>query len=308
MRKPCVVVIVLACLLCVLTGCFNRQFKIGSTTYTTYKDANKYSVGSFNYQSDKVRKVCIDYVFGDVTLVQSSNRTLNVTEPAGKLSDDQKVHWYLDGSTLYIRFCKSGYIGTFPDNSKKISIEIPFGIELEVGITSGDVKFATDVEATEVSLGATSGDFKVKTIRTGNFQTGCTSGNIHIDALYATKASFGSTSGNTEVDLIQAETIKFGSTSGNTSLGNINAHEVSGAGTSGNIILSFGYCEKLEIGCTSGNVRIEKLPSNGATITYEKTSGSLKADNYTVKGGKMVYGDGGCEMKIVTTSGDLTIN
>ena len=309
MRKTYVVVIVLACLLCVLSGCSIRKGGISfGSTYTTYKDANKYSVGSFSYQSGSVKKVCIDYVSGDVTLIQSSNRTLNVTEPVGKLSDDQKVHWYLDGNTLYIRFCKSGYIGTFPDNSKKISIEIPFGIELEVGITSGDVTFATDVEATEVSLGATSGDFKVKTIRTGNFQTGCTSGNIHIDALYATKASFGSTSGNTEVDLIQAETIKFGSTSGNTSLGNINAHEVSGAGTSGNIILSFGYCEKLEIGCTSGNVRIDKLPSNGAAITYDKTSGTLKADNYTVKGGKMVYGNGGCEMKIVTTSGDLTIN
>ena len=106
MRKTYVVVIVLACLLCVLSGCSIRKGGISfGSTYTTYKDANKYSVGSFSYQSGSVKKVCIDYVSGDVTLIQSSNRTLNVTEPVGKLSDDQKVHWYLDGNTLYIRFC-----------------------------------------------------------------------------------------------------------------------------------------------------------------------------------------------------------
>ena len=308
MRKPYVVVIVLTCLLCVLTGCFNRQFKIGSTTYTTYKDANKYSIGSFSYNASGVDKVCIDYVSGDVTLVQSANRTLNVTENDSRLSDDQKVHWYLDGKTLYIRFCKSGYSGKFPNDSKKINIEIPFDIELEVGITSGDVTFTTDVEARNVSLGATSGDFKVKAIRTGDFQMGCTSGNVSMDALYATKASFGSTSGNTSVDLIHAETIKFGATSGNTVLGNIYASDVNGAGTSGNITLSFEYCENLTIGCTSGNIRIEKIPSNGATIKYEKTSGTLKADSYMVKDNRMVFGAGGCKMEIVTTSGDLTIN
>ena len=255
-----------------------------------------------------VDKVCIDYVSGDVTLVQSANRTLNVTENDNRLSDDQKVHWYLDGKTLFIRFCKSGYSGKFPNNSKKISIEIPFDIELEVGITSGDVTFATDVEARNVSLGATSGDFKVKAIRTGDFQMGSTSGNVSMDALYVTKASFGSTSGNTSVDLIHAETIKFGATSGNTVLGNIYASDVNGAGTSGNITLSFEYCENLTIGCTSGNIRIEKIPSNGATIKYEKTSGTLKADGYMVKDNRMVFGAGGCKMEIVTTSGDLIIS
>ena len=305
-KNSFLIVIVLICAVCVLTGCFNGWFNISS--YGTYKDANKYSVGSFSYSASSVDKVCIDYVSGDVTLVQSANRTMNVTENDRRLSDDQKVHWYLDGKTLYIRFCKSGYRGKFPNNSKKINIEIPFDIDLEVGITSGDVTFATDVEAKSVSLGATSGDFKVRTIRTGEFQMGCTSGSVSMDALYATKASFGSTSGNTNVNLIHAETVKVGSTSGNTVLGKIHVSDVNVAGTSGNITLGFEYCENLSIGCTSGNIRIEKLPSNGAAIKYEKTSGTLKADSYMVKDNRMVFGAGGCKMEIVTTSGDLIVS
>ena len=307
-KNSFLIVIVLICAVCILTGCFNGLFNFKISSYGTYKDANKYSIGSFSYNASGLDKVCIDYVSGDVTLVQSANRTLSVTENDSRLSDDQKVHWYLDGKTLYIRFCKSGYSGKFPNNSKKISIEIPFDIELEVGITSGDVTFATDVEARNVSLGATSGDFKVRTVRTGEFQMGSTSGSVSMDALYATKVSFGSTSGNTSVDLIHAEAIKFGATSGNTVLGNIYASDVNGAGTSGNIILSFEYCENLSIGCTSGNIRIEKIPSNGATIKYEKTSGTLKADGYMVKDNRMVFGAGGCKMEIVTTSGDLIIS
>ena len=292
------------CIICILCLCSCFNFHAGNN----YADGGKYTPGSFSYRANDVQKVCISYISGDVTVVQSGSGTLSVTETEKGLSDAQKMHWYLDGHTLRIQFCKSGYTGTFPRNSKKLTVEIPYGIELEVGITSGDVTFATDIEVKKADLGATSGDFHVRTVRTGEFAFGATSGSISMDALYADKASFGSTSGNTGVDKIYAEKIVFGSTSGNTVLGSIYASDVEGGGTSGNITLGFIYCEKLVLDCTSGNIRITKLPQNGASIVYSKTSGKLKADNYTVKGGKMVYGDGGCEMKITATSGDLIIN
>ena len=274
----------------------------------TYPDANKYSIGNFSYRAGDVNKVCIDYVSGDVTVVQSRNNTLIVEENEKGLSDDQKMHWYLDGHTLRIQFCKSGYSGSFPYNSKKLSVEIPYGIDLEIGVTSGDVSFATDLEVKNAYFGATSGDYHVKSARAGKFEFGATSGSISIEALYADSAEFGSTSGNTNVSLIQSKSIQFGSTSGNTSMDRIHATDVKGGATSGNTTLGFDYCESFKIACTSGNINISRLPSNGASIEFDHTSGELKADSYMVKNKKIVYGAGGCDMDITTTSGNLIIN
>ena len=298
--KKMVFSLCIVCILC-LCSCFNFQIR------NSYSDGNKYTPGSFSYRASDIQKVSISYISGDVTIVQSSNGTLNVIETEKGLSDAQKVHWYLDGHTLRIQFCKSGYSGKFPQNSKQLTVEIPYGIELEVGVTSGDVKFATDIDVKKAEFGATSGDFHVNTVRTGSFAYGATSGSLSMTALYADSAKFGQTSGNVNVSLIQADQIAFGSTSGNTSLDEIYASEVTGGSTSGNVTLSFDYCKKLSVDCTSGNINIKKLPANGATVTYDKTSGKLRVDSYTVKNGKMVFGDGGCTMKIVTTSGDLII-
>ena len=298
--KKYIFILSIICVVC-LCSCFNFH------TGTVYVNADRYTAGSFSYRAGDVDRVCISYVSGDVTVVQTDNRTLGVTETGNGLSEAQEMHWYLDGRTLRIQFCKSGYTGKMPSNSKKLTVEIPYGIELEVGVTSGDVTFATDIEVMKADFGATSGDYKVKAVRTSSFNFGATSGSVTMDALYADKANFGSTSGNTAVSLIQAEKISFGSTSGSTKLSGIRASKVNGGSTSGNITLSFEYCENLDIGCTSGNVRITKLPENGASIKYDKTSGTLKADGYMVKNNWMVFGDGGCSMTIDTTSGNLII-
>ena len=297
-------------ILLLLCLCSCSRIKIGSFSISghTYADANKYSVGSFSYRSSDVDRICLEYISGDVTVVQSANRTLNVSETEKGLSDDQKMHWYMDGRTLRIQFAKSGYSGTFPSNSKKLTLEIPFGVELELAVTSGSVTASTDLEVKHAYFAATSGDYQLKTVRTEDFEFGATSGSIGVDAVYADKAKFGSTSGPTVVKLINASIITFGSTSGNTTMDNITASEVEGASTSGNISLSFDYCEKLKTACTSGNVTISRIPKNGASIEYDKTSGTLKADGYMVKNNRMVFGEGGCEMDITTTSGNLIIN
>ena len=291
--------------LCICSCSRTGFFRINGNTYS---DANRYNIGSFSYRAGEVKKVCIDYISGDLTVAQSRNNTLSVVENEKGLKDDQKIHWYIDGSTLRIRFCKSGYSGTFPKNSKFLTVEIPYGIDLEISVTSGDVKFATDIDVLTASFGATSGAFNVKTVRTGSFKFGATSGSISLEALYADNAEFGSTSGNTSVGLIQADTVKFGSTSGNTSLSKIHAKKLEGGATSGNTTLDFDYCEIFKFKCTSGNIRIVRMPSNGASIDFDHTSGEIKASSYTVKDKKVVYGSGGCEMDIGTTSGNLIID
>lgn len=298
--RKAIVMLAIAIALCGLCSCRGRNI-MGNT----YADASRYSVGSFSYRASGVDTVKINYVAGDVTVVQSSSYSLNVTETGKKLSDDQSVHWLLDGDTLRIQYCRSGYIGNVP--AKSLVVEIPAGVQLEVSTTSGDIVLDGLLTPSGTVLGATSGNMTVGTLRTGLFEAGSTSGNKNIVSLYADQADFGSTSGTTKIGEILAESINFGGTSGSFQADNITCGELDAGCTSANITLGFDTCDTVKIGCTSGNVTISRLPEGGATVDFSHTSGDLKADGYTVKGGKMVFGNGHCDMEIGTTSGDLTI-
>ena len=304
-----IVVLVLVFLICfAVTSCFLRKVVSGATRISggTYADAKKYSVGSFTYRASDVDTVSVDYISGNLSIVQSASKTLEVTEScSSKLSDAQTVHWYLDGKTLRIKFCESGFNGTIPN--KSLVLEIPSGIDLEIGVTSGEVSFDTDVYAETVNIGATSGDVRIKNLTAGRIECGSTSGDTYIDGLFADEVKMGSTSGNTEIGTLLASELDFASTSGATRIKAAVCDSINGGGTSGNIYIGLDSCQKLKIGCTSGNVELTRLPDGGATLEYEKTSGVLKADGYMVKGGKMVFGNGECQISVTTTSGNLTI-
>jgi len=298
--RKAIVLLAIAIVLCSLCSCRGRTI-LGNT----YADASKYSVGSFSYRTSGVDIVKINYVAGDVKVVQSSSNSLNVTETGKNLSEDQSVHWLLDGDTLRIQYCKSGYVGNVP--AKSLVVEIPAGVQLEVSTTSGDIVLDGLLTPSATVLGATSGNMTIGTLRTGRFEAGSTSGNKNIVSVYANEADFGSTSGSTRIGEILAENINFGGTSGNLEADNITCGELDAGCTSASITLGFDTCDTVKIGCTSGNVTITRLPEGGATVDFSHTSGELKADGYTVKGGKMVFGNGHCQMEIGTTSGDLTI-
>ena len=298
-RCVCTVMVVLAIALA-LCSCKARFF-----SGNNYADASRYTAGSFSYRASGVKTVRINYVAGDVTVVQSSSGTLSVTETGKKLTEAQSVHWWLDGDTLRIQYCKSGYTGNIPE--KKLVVEIPAGVQLEVSTTSGDIVLDGVMTNSGTSVGATSGNISIGNLRTGLFEAGSTSGNKDIGSLYADEADLGSTSGNTRIGEIQAKNINFGGTSGNLVIDSITCEELDAGCTSANITLAFNRCGRVKIGCTSGNVTITRLPEGGATVDFDHTTGNLKADGYTVKGGKMVFGNGNCDMDITTTSGDLTI-
>ena len=304
-----IVVFILALLICfAVTSCFLRRtvsFGNNLVTYDNYADAGKYTSGSFSDRAMDVKKISLDYVSGNVNVRQSDSKVMDVSETGNNISEAQAMHWYLDGDTLRIKFCKSGYKGSIPQ--KTLDLDIPFGVELEIGMTSGDVTFLTDVDAGKTSLGSTSGDWKIKSLRCADFEAGSTSGNTNIDALYAEDVKFGSTSGNTSIGTLVVSDADFGATSGSLSVTSVSCDSLDIGCTSGTITLGLEKCKKLKIGCTSGDVTLSRLPEGGATIEYDHTSGSLKADGYMMQGGKMVYGNGACRMEITTTSGDLTI-
>ena len=303
------VVVVLAFLICLaVSSCFLRKVVSGVSRISgvSYVDSAKYSVGNFTYRASDVDTVSVNYISGKLTIVQSASKTLEATETSSeKLSDAQTMHWYLDGSTLRIRFCESGFNGTIPD--KALVLEIPEGIDIELDLTSGEVVFDTEVHAENVEIGTTSGTVRVGKLTAVSFEAGSTSGDTYIDSVSADDVKLASTSGSTEIGRLSAGNVDFAATSGSMKIGSASCDSMDGASTSGNITIGLDRCSKLRIGCTSGNVELSRLPAGGATVDYDKTSGTLKADGYMIKGGKMVFGNGECSVSVTTTSGNLTV-
>ena len=93
-----------------LTGC--RFPGLNAISGFTYKNAGNYSVASeFNYSTSGLLEVDLDWISGDVEVIQKEGSELKVIENSEDLKDDQKMHYLLDGNILRIKYCVSGYVG-----------------------------------------------------------------------------------------------------------------------------------------------------------------------------------------------------
>ncbi|MBR5977275.1 MAG: DUF4097 family beta strand repeat protein [Clostridia bacterium] len=104
----------------------------------TYPDAEKYSVGDAEFAAETIKSISIDYV-GDVDITLSDTDKVTVTETTkSDVSDDYRVHTYVDDGTLLIKYCKSGLklrtdLNTWQrDYDKNLKIELPKDLVLKL--------------------------------------------------------------------------------------------------------------------------------------------------------------------------------
>ena len=136
-----------------LTGCTNYM------SYT-YDNSEKYVAGD-QVITDMINNLDIDYVSGDVHLSVGSSNEVTVKETVNKeIENDLKVHTYVDGDTLYVRFCKSTSGIVSLDASKKLEITIPSDRilkSLKIDVSSGDI-YADGIDSESVNIDTASGD------------------------------------------------------------------------------------------------------------------------------------------------------
>ena len=170
--------IVLSVALCAsLCGCMisHRGF--------TYKNAKKYSVGDASV-SEKVTGIEVGWGNGDVTFVYGDGTAITASETSDKeLSDEMRLHYWLDGETLRLQFCASGQ-KQWNDVSKQLTVTLPRGTELD------EVKVAT------VSGGVSAEAFAVKTL-----EAVTVSGQVRLALTEAEKVKIATTSGAVDLSL-----------------------------------------------------------------------------------------------------------
>ena len=296
-----------------------------------YANADKYTVGDTTVTSP-VENLDIDWTSGPVNIEYHAGSGISVSETANKtLSEDDRLRWWLDGTTLRIRYAKSGIRFSF-NLEKKLTVSLPEGTVLkqaDIGTTSGDL-FIPALAADDVRLGSTSGSIDAVT-NTPKLYAVSTSGDVKVrqDSDINT-VDLGSTSGSIFCTLGgSVKTLNASSTSGAVSLNVAGAaEEVKAGSTSGSIYPDLASVNKAEFGstsgCFSGSVRAfrelkihttsgkvdVKLPTDpGFTCKVDSASGDLTtALSLTKDGNKYTCGDGSAQCSIDTTSGDITLS
>lgn len=188
-------VLLLAAIIFTHTGCTFHIY--GGPRFETYKNASSYKAGDFDYEAKGIKKVEVNWVDADITVVQSNAGTLHVSETDTGLKKGQKLHWLVDEDKLIVQYCESGYKGKkFPAGSKKLSIEIPEDVDLQISGVSAEVTLEGSQILQNLKVDTVSGEVKAE------------------DVTLSGKADIDSVSGDATLGFEDCDKVEFNSVSG----------------------------------------------------------------------------------------------
>lgn len=294
MRKTKMTVAFLAAatmVLC-LAGC-RMTNHTGGLSDISYTDSERYTVGAAEL-SETVEHIHIHWPVGSVTVKAHSADTVSFSEESAKeLTDDARLHYWLDGTVLHIQFCQAGK-WRLDEMEKELTVLVPDDLtlaEVEVNTLSAPI-FLDSIQANKLTADTTSGDMRF---------TGCA----------VTEAVNTSTISSTlEADFTKPLGVfSGGSTSGSFQISATAIEDFSASSISGSVSLSIEEAPKaLDIQTTSGNIDLTLPEDASFTLDYNATSGDLTSDlPHTTEGGRYIFGDGTGEYVIGAISGDVRI-
>ena len=279
-------ILLAAALLCGSFGC------IVISRITKYANADKYSAGGFTYQEGTVKRIELEWAAGGVTLVSGSG-TLQVSESGGEnLSVSERLHWWLDGTTLRIKYCESGFSHIISAKDKHLTLELPTEnkVDLKADIASGE--FRSDaVYVSSLDVKTASGGMSIDTLDADEVQIDSASGGVRLGSVSVTRVfSIDTASGGLTADRINARTVRIDSAAGGVTLG-------------------LETAETVDIDVASGRVTLKLLDAErGATVRLNKLSGGFDCKiPMTAEGKSYRIGDGEIQIRIDSASGGVTI-
>ena len=236
-----------------LAGC-RVSNHAGGLSDIFYADSERYIAGAAEL-SETVERIDIHWPVGSVTVKAHSADTVSFSEESAKeLTDDARLRYWLDGTTLHIQFCQAGKC-LLDDLEKDLTVLVPEGLalaELEVNTVSGALEAELAQPLKEFSGDSTSGSFQVSAPAVEDFSASSVSGSVSLSAQSAPKAlDIQTTSGDIDLTLPEdaAFTLDYDATSGELS------SDLPYTTEGGQHIFGDGTGEYV-IGAVSGDVRI----------------------------------------------------
>ncbi len=281
----------------------------GSISYS-YANASRYAAGG-TVITGAVDSLEIDWIDGSVTVAYHKENTMEISETAKRnLSDAEKLHWWLDGTTLRVKYARSETTIT-GNPQKKLTVTLPESADsplksVEIVTVSGSIR-CMPLYAETVKLSSVSGSINAE-CAADDLNASTVSGKITLNAS-ANEIRLSATSGAVEADIGHAKTLDISGTSGKI---RVNATEIKKAeidSVSGAVEAAFQKTEMLKIGTVSGAVRLSLPKDMGFTADFSTVSGSLNNAISAVRtGNRCVLGDGSAAINVSTVSGGLTLS
>ena len=287
--KKLVVFIILAAIALMLVFALSGCAVMSSGAY---ENSELYSVGDAEI-ADKIENIEIDWPSGSVTVVTHSENTLLLTEKTGDgTSDDLRVHWWLEQTTLHVKFAASGEkLRLFSSAQKELTLTVPETISFD-----------------DIVIRSTSAEIDVRGLAAEAISVSAESGNVSISC--AAKAlKLNTTSGKISADLRQADKVNLESVSGKINVTAASINSLSVKATSGAVSCELGAApSECKLRAVSGSIDLVLPDDPDFTARISTTSGDFESDFALKKDGNVyICGSGSANIDIKTTSGDVSI-
>lgn len=301
----------IALIVCLILLAAGSVWLFGRSAGTAYANAEMYTPGNTAISS-RVECLDVEWTAGSVRVVYGEGMELLVEETGkGAIPEDRQLRWWLDGTTLRIRYEKPGFRIFSFDQGKTLTLTLPKDLELaaaDIRTVSADMDLA-GAEAGEINLASVSGGI-AGSVRCVKLTAASTSGDVTLEAENMAECSVSTTSGDVSLTLPdRADKATVASVSGKVTLlaGDVTETKVSTTSGSIRVTVSGGFGD-MALSSVSGDVTALLGAAAGFTLNVETTSGSFSSTlPLTSEGRTRVYGDGSARFSVHTVSGDIRV-
>ena len=264
-RTILVVALAAAMLIC-LSGC---TLKLNYN----YDNADKYIPGDREI-TERIENIDIDYMAGNVTVKGDKTTSVTVKETSKtEIEDKLKVHTWVDGSTLHLKYCAAGNGLSIKDLEKSVEITVPADMkltDLSIDDSAGDV--SVDCSADNYDIDASAGSITI--IQHGE------SNKIEVD----------DSAGDVDVTAETVKKLDIDISAGSLKLSADKAPETS------------------EIDASAGNIEIYLPEKTDMTLEADISAGDFNSEiPFAKKGDAYIFGNGKSKMDIDASAGDINI-
>lgn len=291
--------------LCGLSGCSYS----GSVTYA---NSDKYSVGNTEI-TDKIESIEIDWLSGSISLVSHSEDTVLLSEwDEESIPEDMRVRWWVDGSTLRVRFAASGAgVRTFGSFHKDLTLTLPETLAFEnVTIRAASAEIDADrLTAGTLSVSTASGNINISG-EANTVELNSASGNIQLTQKdKAGEVRIDTASGKIDADLGSADRAYFESASGRITVKAASVDSLEVKANSGAVLCELeAVPAECRLHAVSGGVTLVLPEESDFTANISTASGDFESDFALKKDGNTyICGSGGADIDIETSSGDVGV-
>lgn len=323
----------------------------GDAAHYFYSDVDYNYPSDANYEmgdaivSSPVNSLEVDWVFGSVKVAYYDGKEVRCTEQNDNPTEITRMRYWLDDTTLRIRFSKSGQYEMrlkqkdltilLPNLSKpnlrintasaSVSIEGISSKEINVDASSGDIVLE-NVKASSLDLRNISGDITLTNVTANRLDmetssgdekmSGCNfkitnlesiSGEVLLSESGCSSLNMETSSGNVETNNIQCETCKVESVSGDISMNGTVKHNTELETSSGNVFLCGLKSGSCSVETVSGDVSLYGSEKN-LEVSFKTVSGEFDSSiPFTKNGDVYKMGNGGVKIDVETASGDMNV-